>query len=169
MNHDASSFAILEPANNIGYGREVLPCGRDGQIRDLILDLTVNVSFEQVMQLVPHDADSVLSAFAERTASHAVRQQDERELRAGLYAAALALALTTDAREVLPAVALLYRAATMIGRDPDREFAAVSHWIGDHASGLVDFTRRAPADRTIEAMGFVEGADENGFRFLSTW
>jgi hypothetical protein len=83
MNHHASSFAILEPQNNIGYGREDFPCGRDGQIKDLILDLTANVSFEQVMQLVPHDADSVVSAFAERSASLAVRHRDERELRAG--------------------------------------------------------------------------------------
>jgi hypothetical protein len=169
MNEDASSFAILEPQNNIGYGREGLPCGRDGQIRDLILDVTANNSFEQVAQRLPQSADRVLSAFAERAASLAVRQQDERELRAGLYAAALALALTTDAREVLPSVALLYRAATMIGRDPDREFAAVSDWIGDHAPGLIEFTRRAPADRTIEAMGFEEGVDENGFRFLCPW
>jgi hypothetical protein len=168
MNHDASSFAILEPQNNIGYGREDVPCARDGQIKDLILDLTANVSFEQVMQLVPRDADGVLSGFAERSASLAVRHRDERELRAGLYATALALALTTDAREVLPSVALLYRAAAMIGHDPDREFVAASGWIGDHAPGLVDFTRRAPADRTIEAMGFEEGVDEDGFRFVCT-
>jgi hypothetical protein len=107
MNHDASSFAILEPHNNIGSGREDIPCERDGRIKDLILDLTTNVSFEQVMQLVPRDADSVLSGFAERAASLAIRHQDERELRAGLYAAAIALALSTDAREVLPAGALV--------------------------------------------------------------
>jgi hypothetical protein len=57
----------------------------------------------------------------------------------------------------------------MIGHDPDREFAAASDWIGDHAPGLVDFTRRAPADRTVEAMGFEEGVDEDGFRFVCTW
>jgi hypothetical protein len=63
-------------------------------------------------------------------------------------------------------VALLYRAAMMIGRDPDREFAAVNEMTSDRASGLVAFTRRAPADRTIEAMGFQEAAAKRGFRFL---
>jgi hypothetical protein len=57
MDQDASSFAILEPANNIGYGRDDIPCGRDGQIKDLVLDLTANISFEQVMLRLPHDAD----------------------------------------------------------------------------------------------------------------
>jgi hypothetical protein len=83
MNHDASSFVILEPANNIGYGCEDIPCERDGQIKDLILDLTADFSFERVMQLAPQYAYRV-SAFAERAASLAVRQQDERELRRGL-------------------------------------------------------------------------------------
>jgi hypothetical protein len=126
VNRDASSIAILEPRKNVGYGREDVPCARDGQIRDLVLELADNASFEQVSGLVPRDADRVLTAFAERAASIAVRGKDERELRAGLLAAALALSLSDDERDVLPAVALLYRAATMIGRDPERAFAAVN-------------------------------------------
>jgi hypothetical protein len=100
----------------------------------------------------------VLSAFAERAASIAVRHEDDRELRAGPFAAALAQSRSDDERDVIPAMALLYRAATMIGRDPDREFAAVNEMAGDRASGLVAFTRRASEDRTIEAMGYQEGA-----------
>jgi hypothetical protein len=160
------STGILEPKNNIGYGREDLSCARDDQIRKLILDLTQSRSFEEVTRLVPRYADRVLSAYAERAASLAVRRQDDAELRAGLIAAAIALALTDDQREVLPAVALLYRAATMVGRDADREFAAVNDLTGDCAPELVAFTRRAPRDRMIQAMGFDEGADENGFRFI---
>jgi hypothetical protein len=56
MNHDASSFAILEPHNNIGSIRADLPCGRDGHIKHLILDLTENVLSEQVMQRLPQNA-----------------------------------------------------------------------------------------------------------------
>jgi hypothetical protein len=71
----------------------------------LVLELADNASFEQVSGLVPRDADRVLTAFAERAASIAVRGKDERELRAGLLAAALALSLSDDERDVLPAVA----------------------------------------------------------------
>jgi len=126
VNRDASSIAILEPRNNVGYRREDVPCARDGQIRDLLLELADNASFEQVSGLVPRDADRVLTAFAERAASIAVRGKDERELRAGLLAAAVALSLSDDERYVLPAVALLYRPATIEGRDPERAFAAVN-------------------------------------------
>jgi hypothetical protein len=83
VNRDASSIAILEPRNNVGYRREDVPRARDGQIRDLVLELADNASFEQVSGLVPRDADRVLTAFAERAASIAVRGKDERELRAG--------------------------------------------------------------------------------------
>jgi hypothetical protein len=169
MDSDASATSILEPGNNVGYGSKDLPCARDGQIRDLILELVRNVSFERVTELVPHGADRVLSAFAERAASLTVRHHDERELRAGLFAVAFALSLSDDPRDVLPAVALLYRATTMIGRSPDREFAAVNDLTGGRAPSLVDFTRRAPEDRTIEAMGFQEAADSSGFRFVCTW
>jgi hypothetical protein len=169
MTGNSHSTAILQPRNNTGYGREDVPSARDGQIRDLILDLTRNVTFEQVARLLPPDADTTLSAFAERAASIAVRRRDEGELRAGLLAAALALSLSDDPREALPALALLYRAATMIGCDPDQEFAAVNDLTGDRAPDLVDFTRRAPEDQTVEAMGFHEGADTNGFRFVCDW
>jgi hypothetical protein len=169
MNRNSPSTAILESRNNVGYGPMDIPCARDGQIRDLILDLTENVSFEQLIRLVPRDADRTLSAFAERAASIAVRRREGRELRAGLLAAALALSLTDDPRDALPALALLYRAATMIGRDPGQEFAAANRLTGDRAPDLVDFARRAPEDRTVEAMGFHEGADRNGFRFICDW
>jgi hypothetical protein len=169
VNRDASSIAILEPRNNVGYRREDVPCARDGQIRDLLLELADNASFEQVSGLVPRDADRVLTAFAERAASIAVRGKDERELRAGLLAAALALSLSDDERDVLPAVALLYRPATIIGRDPERAFAAVNDLTDGRAPRLVGFTRRTSEDQAIEAMGFHEGADKNGFRFVCTW
>ena len=77
--------------------------------------------------------------------------------------------MSGDPREVLPALALLYRAAEMIGHDPHLEFARANELTDDRAGGLVDFLRRAPEDRTIQAMGYEEGDDKRGFRFLRTW
>jgi len=150
VNRDASSIAILEPRNNVGYRREDVPCARDGQIRDLLLELADNASFEQVSGLVPRDADRVLTAFAERAASIAVRGKDERELRAGLLAAAVALSLSDDERYVLPAVALLYRPATIDRPRPGtgvRRRERPHRWSGPRLVGFYPAYIGRPGDR----------------------
>jgi hypothetical protein len=164
---DRQSFAILEPGANINYGRDPLPSRRDGQIRDLLLKAVEGAGFGQVVRMVPRAGDRVLVAFAKRAASIAVRHQDAWELRAGILAVVIAQEITDDPREPLPALALLYRAAAMIGHDPVVEFATANDLTGGRAGGLFDFARRSPEDRTIEAMGYEEGNDAQGFRFLS--
>ncbi|GII88847.1 hypothetical protein Ssi03_68370 [Sphaerisporangium siamense] len=169
MSLDARSFGILEPAENVNYGRDEVPSARDGQIRDLVLHAAGSWAFEEIVRIVPRGADRVLGAFAERAASMAVRRQDVRELRAGLLAAAIAQETSGDPREALAALSLLYRAAEMIGHDPDVEFSALNEFSGGRAGGLLDFLRRSPEDKAIEAMGYEEGDDKRGFRFLRNW
>jgi hypothetical protein len=166
---DERKFEVLKPAMNVGYGRTELLSPRDEQIGELLLSTADSLPFEEMMLLMPRGADGVLAAFAERAASIAVRHQDARELRAGLLASALALALTDEPREVLPRLALLYRAAEMIGNDPRHEFSSANDLTGGKAPGLVDFLERSPRDRSIQAMAYEEGDDKQGFRFLRTW
>ncbi|WP_041289194.1 hypothetical protein [Kribbella flavida] len=118
---------------------------------------------------MPSGADEVLAAFAERAASIAVRHQDSREVRAGLLAAVIALDLTTDQRDVVPVLALLYRATEMIGDDPALAFLTVTELCGGRTRPLREFLARSPADKTIQAMGYDEGDDGHGFRFRRTW
>jgi hypothetical protein len=125
--------------------------------------------FEQIKSLMPRDADRVLNVFAERAASITVRHQDVRELRAGLLAAAIANSITGDPRDTLPALSLLHRAAEMIGNDPRLEFSSVYEIWGGRESALANFLRRTPEDKTIEAMGYEEGDDKRGFRFVRNW
>ncbi|MEU6371829.1 hypothetical protein [Streptomyces sp. NPDC046909] len=169
MSSNGRSFAILAPDKNVNYGRQELPSARDGQIRDLLLGVTEEVGFDRIKNLMPRYADQVLSAFAERAASIAVRHQDARELRAGLLAAAIANSITGDEREALPALALLHRAAEMIGNDPRLEFSSVYEIWGGREGALAKFLRRSPEDKTIEAMGYEEGDDKRGFRFFRNW
>ncbi|TVT40862.1 hypothetical protein FNH05_23310 [Amycolatopsis rhizosphaerae] len=169
MSLRAAEFSILEPTKNFNYGSQDLFSARDNQIRDLLLKVKDGTMFEQAKQFLPRDGDRVLSAFAKRAASMAVRHQDARELRAGILAAAIDQEVSSDFREGLPALALLYRAAEMIGRNPDLEFSAINDLSGGRARSLVDFLRRPPEDKSIEAMGFEEGDDKQGFRFLSNW
>ncbi|WP_432177085.1 hypothetical protein [Streptomyces sp. Tue6028] len=169
MELSTRSFALLEPAKNVDYGRAELPSARDGQIRDLLLGAVTETALDQVTSLLPRDADQVLNVFAERAASMAVRHQDARELRAGLLAAALSHSISGDPREAAPALALLHRAAEMIGIDPGLEFSSVSQIFGGRERVLTDFLSRAPEDKIIEAMGYEGGDDKRGFRFLRNW
>jgi hypothetical protein len=57
----------------------------------------------------------------------------------------------------------------LIGRDPERAFAAVNDLTDGRAPAWSVSTRRTSEDQAIEAMGFHEGADKNGFRFVCTW
>lgn len=169
MNFNEQSFANLAPGKNVNYGREELPSPRDGQIRDLLLTAADQVEFDQITRLMPRYAAQVLNAFAERAASIAVRHQDARELRAGLLAAAIAGSIPGDSREAIPALALLYRAAEMIGHDPRLEFSSANELCGGRVRALAEFPSRAAEDKTIQVMGYEEGSDEQGFRFLRNW
>jgi hypothetical protein len=169
MTFQANDFAIFEPVRNVNYGPQDLDSARDREIRELLLKVKDRTAFDQFKQLMPRDADSTLSAFAERAASLTVRHQDARELRVGLLAATIALSVSTDYREVLPTLALLHRACEMIGKDPNSEFLAMDVLLGGAAHDLIDFLQRTPEDKSIAAMAYEEGDDKDGFRFRRNW
>lgn len=169
MGLDANSFGILDPAKNVNYGRQDIPSARDSQIRELLLRVSDQGAVDRIAPWMPRDASRVLNVFAERAASLAVRHQDARELRVGLLAAAIARTLTDDERDVLPALALLYRAAEKIGHDPDVQFTAVQKLCGGHGRFLTEFLRRTAVDKSIDAMGYEESHDKQGFKFIRNW
>ncbi|MFG2055215.1 hypothetical protein ACGFI9_14410 [Micromonospora sp. NPDC048930] len=166
---DPEPFKVLEPARNVNYGREELPSPKDHRIRELLAAAASRATFTEVRDCLPPKADQVLGAFAERAASLAVRERSMDDLRTGLFAAALAQAASADERDVLPALALLYRAAERIGAEPAVEFASAAERYGRGADSLARFIRRAPEDRTPEAMGFEEVNDGKDFTFVCTW
>jgi hypothetical protein len=159
-----SAQVILAPGRNPGYGPKPLPSTRDGQIRDLVLGAVGDpAAFERFTAHLPHRADRALTAFAERSASLAVRRGDPVDVRAGLLAAVAACQVTDDVREVIPAFALLYRAAELIGADPSVEFGTAARRVP------LAFLERGPRERSIQVMAYEETEDEQGFRFRRTW
>jgi hypothetical protein len=152
-----------------GYGLEALPNAVDVQIRDLLRGVSNAEEFERIAIEIPSESWNMLSVFAQRAASLAVRNRSVTDLRAGLVAVQLALVLTDDYREVLPAVSLLYRAAQLIDVDPAPEFHAVGALAGNPPGNhLTQYLERDIEIKRIERMGFVEGADDSGFKFVYT-
>ena len=160
-----SDYSILEP--RVGYGHEILPCSLDMQIQEIMAGIANGEEFARVRSALPRNAGEVLDTFAERMASLAVRNGSLRDLRDGLLAVQLALMLTDDHREVLPAVSLLQRASDLIGADTSREFRETAERAGDPPDNhLTRFLERSSEKKRIERMGFTEGTDDSGFRFL---
>jgi hypothetical protein len=77
-------FERLLSSARPGYGREQLSSALDGRIRNLLLSAAAELSFDDLKRLMPPGADRVLATFAERAASIVVRNQDTRDLQAGL-------------------------------------------------------------------------------------
>ena len=163
--------ALRDRKGTQGYGKFPLPSPLDKVMADFLSGITNPADFaEHRAALQATVPGTVTLAYAERMASLAVRRQDKKSLRSGLVAVALAWLLVDDHREVWPVMALLYRAAEMVGADPAAEFAAAGTLGGaDVATALAEFAARPAPDRSIADMGYEPGDDAQGFRFLRTW
>jgi len=167
---DAATLSLLDSANNEGYGSARLPSVRDEEIAAFVRQIDGPGPFAQAKDALGQGHGVVLSAFAERMASLAVRTGSRQSLRDGLSAAQLALAVAGDSRDSLPGLSLLFRASEILEMDPVVEFSAVAAFAAaaDNQS-LFDFLSRDDEDRSLAAMGYVEDRDDDGFRFERTW
>lgn len=160
----ASRFKALTAADNVGYGTQPIPAPRDYEI----LNLLTGVGVAAFDGLSPEHANT-LTAFAERAASWAVRTGDVLLVKAGLYAVGRSLSVC-DKRDALIAMSLLYRACEKSGIDARRAFSESAFGLGPTAQEFVDeFLKRSQRDKSIEAMGFSESMDSDGFRFRCDW
>jgi len=157
------NIEILEPDENEGYGQWKLPCSRDEEIAEVVLELSQGRM--EGRQLSERYAP-VLRAFAERMANLARRHESARDLRLGLDALAIAV-LLGESREAILIMPLLWRSAEVLELDPAKEFtkAADRHDVKE----LRAFIDRQPEDRSIESMGYVETHDESGFSYERNW
>lgn len=167
MEEERGGPAALDPSANAGYLHWPLPGPRDDEIRTLV---TALVTAGVPVAGLSGEHATVLSAFAERMATLAVRQGSTESLTPGLHAAAVALAAADDRRDVLPVLALLYRAAELTGADPRAVFAGAARDLPPAiADPVLGFAARSHEDRSLDAMGYVERHDPAGFHFDRAW
>jgi hypothetical protein len=114
---DAQELAILNPTANQSYGTWPLPCERDQQIRRLVDRLSDPQNSTSLAAGLSANTALTLYTFAERMASLAVRERSQQHILRGLIAASWAAARTTDVREVLLILPLLWRSMELLGID----------------------------------------------------
>lgn len=164
-------LSILDEKNNVGYGPKTIPCERDDEIQKLIrvwMEANAETRSELVSKITNQHCGTLL-AFGERTASRAVRQHHKQDVIDGLIALNLAQR-EADEREILIALSLLFRSAVIVAGDPKSIFDEAKKYFDNNFLTIIDeFLKRSEEDKSIDVMGFIEGADEDGFRFMRTW
>lgn len=174
---DLVSFLIefeesFKPENSQEYSRlSPIPSAYDLKISDLV-KAYVNASFEErefIQSVFLNRYSSTFFFFSERMACLAVRIKSEQCLFEGLIAHAIEGG-KIDWRDNILVISLLYHSAMKIGADPVTLFNMAAEFAeGEIKEIIKNFPNRAPEDRTIEAMGYVESENEQGFCYKRTW
>ena len=165
-----ASAEWLRAENTRGYGNLPIPQPLDDKITDLLRTWTaLSRSARSAASLrVREDQRFTLLACSERLASLAVRTPDMEKIFFGLLALGVD-GWRFDWRDNVLVLSLHYDAAQRLSAaEPVFERAAVL-LCPKVATALAGFLRRTPADKSIGAVGYVAGSDDDGFRYLRTW
>jgi hypothetical protein len=151
------------------YAPQAIPGPRDGDIASLVSAARSPEGFDALASSLDLAAARILNLFAKRAASQAVRTGDVSWVRFGL-AAVLLSSTAEDYREIARTNSILYRAAELVGADPVDLFDSAAEIASSEAAETARlFARADESARSIGVMGYAEGTDDDGFRFMSTW
>jgi hypothetical protein len=165
----AVDLNVLEPDANQGYLPRAIPTSRDDEIARLLSQVLAEDRVAQFARQVGEGHSAVLRAFAERMATAAVRRQDPALLRLGMIALLLPWP-GPDSRETLLIFPLFYDAIQRIGFDGESFIAAIRQLVGDQPiAPFVQFLQRSEPSKSLEAMGYAVGSDQDGFRYVRNW
>ena len=153
------------------YFRSPIPVPTDVEIAAIVrewISLDRDARMTISAGLCERQSDRLL-AFSERVASLAVRERNPDHVFVGL----VALGVNDwkfDDRENLLVVPLHYDACARIGADPAALLESAAAVLPPRsATGLRAFGHRNERDRSIAAMGYEAGTDEEGFRYKRLW
>jgi hypothetical protein len=154
-----------------GYGPRPIPDPIDDLVSDLLTfysRCSDDEASEMTGRLKQHHA-FVLTGFAERMASVAVRDRNETVLEKGINALAIASELTSvkDSLLLLP---LFADACCRLELDCQGLFDKLAEkGSPTFRRELQGFLSRSERDRSLAAMGYEASKDEDGFRYRRTW
>ncbi len=158
--------------HNYGYVDARIPTARDQELAAHLENLIAlgPTARDQAASDLGRPYTSTLLTFAERMATHAVRQRRDRPALLGLFAIGLSWRAAADVRAAIPILGVLHDAATRAGADAGRVFDDVQALLPDDVARVFrDFLTRPDLDDIAAEMGYVAGADRDGFRYRRLW
>lgn len=164
-----SLLTLLRLALESAYYQLPISCELDNEISDILVNLSMydQKEMELIADSISGDDARVLGLFAERMASLAVRQKSIEPIKCGLFAL-LIYARTEDPRDVLLVLSLLHDAVEKVGDIPNTIFNEAGALFRGSPL-LSDFLNRSEEDKSIDAMGYKESNNEDGFLYVRTW
>jgi hypothetical protein len=164
-----SSYTWLSREEFRGYGARPIPQPRDSDISNVLRAWMALDVVDRKQSEVSGDQRWIMLAYSERMAALAVRARSQDLITLGLIALGVD-GWNDDWRDNLPIVALHYDAAKRIGANPEDIFESAAGLLPDKpASALRSFLRRSAHDKSLKAMGYIVGNDDDGFRYQRTW
>lgn len=172
MNKEIFSNAEwLNVDQNIGYGPTPIPSARDAEIESLLVKwqaFSPSDRNEASARIIKNQRFTLL-AFAERMATSAVRQKDPKCIHLGLLALGLD-GWNTDWRDNVTILSLHYDAAIRLAADPSFIFSEAGNLLSEKVRrSYANFLARNDEDKSLEAMGYAIGSDDDGFRYIRGW
>jgi hypothetical protein len=161
--------ATLRQALDSAYYKQSIPSEVDKKLNE-VLGTMASCNEQQRASItdgIAGDEARVLGLFAEKMATLAVRENSIEYVKQGLLAL-LIYARTVDARDVLLVLSLLHDATIKTGNAPKSIFQAAGVVLGG-AEFLSEFLNRTDEDKSIDAMGYEESKNEEGFIYVRTW
>jgi hypothetical protein len=154
----------------VGYLPLRIPHELDMYPHRVVEAYLANVEERELIQAISMMSGRILAAYSERQASLAVRQKSENILHHAVIAVGLSLSADAEVREQLVMLPLLLNSAHLVGID-------VAPFLDESTKPLLPagrdiilaFNQRGPRYKSLQSMGFVEGVDEDGFRYRRTW
>ena len=146
-----------------------IPNERDRGVEALVSSALESSQIEEMVEQLHPRHYAILVMFGERMASLAMRREDPGLLRVGLTAVALG-GLNHGSREAIMRLVLYHHAAEALSGSAEGLFHEVGRTLGQPFQGHLEaFPARAGEDKTLECMGYLEGSDEDGFRYKRNW
>jgi hypothetical protein len=168
-----TTFDPTDPAPDRfkAYGIAPFPDPRDNELDEYIAGLrrggTETIS--HVTKVASQRGRRVLAAYAERTATRAVRDQDPNLLVSGLIALVIGGLYAND-REAQLEMAPIHDAARRSGSRPRMVIKRAAKIVGNPGKMYLNlWLWRFPGSQSLEAMGYQIGSDESGFRYVRNW
>lgn len=148
------------------YLPDRIPSTRDEPVDRYVRSLLDNPdAFREDVAAVSPAGRSVLAAYAERMASLSVRANDPTRLASALVALIAGGLIDADHNAVV-AMSLVDRAAVLLGMDSERLATRLPNGVLEVGRlALSSWGARSTELRSINAMGYAEGTDSDGFRF----
>ena len=165
---DADGLSMTE---NIGYGQLPIPQRLDEKICRIIFrwtDLDESTR-KRAGETIGESQRFTLLAFSERMASLAVRERSPNLVFAGLLALGVD-GWRSDWRDNAVLLSLHYDASLKLDIEPGVVFGKAGKLLTNKVSeAFGSFLQRSEEDKSLKAMGYREGMDNDGFRYIRTW